>query len=389
LDQPERNRADSSPGGRKTPPLPEVLKTSVVGSYSVPEWLGRFKTARHRGRLSAAGLQEIEEVAIKAAVVDQTLAGIDIISDGELGRDNDMDYLLEVIAGLQVEGEPKHHYFDYLEAVVREPLQEADGLDDTKLIGDFRLVRQITEKTVTVSLAGPFSLARRVRNLAYPQERDLVLALARVLNRACRSLVDAGATHIQIDEPFLAGHPEMVTWAIDAVNTVVADVSAHVALHVCYGNRFSRPAWEGHYDFLFPAVCEARIDELVLEFARKGLDDLELVRRYPTSFEIGVGVIDVKSRDVEPVQVVKSRLYRALKMVPAERIVVNPDCGLRHLPIEVARCKLAAMSEAAEDVRADVLGTTRQQRPGVEDGITEQEDAPSTVDADSSIIADI
>ena len=64
---------------------------------------------------------------------------------------------------------------------------------------------------------------------------------------------------------------------------------------MCYGNRYARPVWEGNYDFLFPAILEAQIDQLVLEFARKGYDDLELFTPYPTHFLLGLGVIDVKN----------------------------------------------------------------------------------------------
>ena len=64
-----------------------LLPTTVVGSYSVPEWLERLKTEYYQRRISAAHLAEIHEVAIKAAVKDQERAGIDIVSDGELRRD--------------------------------------------------------------------------------------------------------------------------------------------------------------------------------------------------------------------------------------------------------------------------------------------------------------
>ncbi|HUZ21335.1 MAG TPA: PfkB family carbohydrate kinase [Acidimicrobiales bacterium] len=338
-------------------PLPALLRTSVVGSYSVPDWLGRFKTDYHRGRLSAAGLNEILDVAIKAAIVDQVHAGVDIVSDGELRRDNDMDYLIERIPGIEIVGGPKHHYFDYYESVVRERLPEGAAVEAGDLASDFRFARGLTDRTVTVSLAGPFSLAKRIRNEAYGNERELVMALAHVLHSACAALVGAGVTHVQIDEPFLAGYPEAAHCAVQAVNVMTEGVAAHFALHVCYGNRYARPAWEGHYDFLFPAVIDAHVDELVLEFARKGLDDLELARRYPSNFEIGVGVVNVKSKEVEPVEVIEARLRQALQLVPAERIVVNPDCGLRHLPTAVARAKLSAMCEATANVRAEILGT--------------------------------
>jgi 5-methyltetrahydropteroyltriglutamate--homocysteine methyltransferase len=219
---------------------------------------------------------------------------------------------------------------------------------------------------VKFSLTGPYSLSRRIDNAAYPDRRDLVLALAACLNAEAHRLVAAGADILQIDEPFLAGYPADVELAIEAVNVVTADVPVEWALHVCYGNRYARPLWEGHYDFLFPAVLDAHVDELLLEFARKGYDDLHLFRRFEWDRRLGVGVIDVKSRRPETAEAVASGIRRALDVLPADRLVVNPDCGLRHVPPDVARAKLRAMVEGAAVVRREVTGSADDSRSGEE-----------------------
>jgi 5-methyltetrahydropteroyltriglutamate--homocysteine methyltransferase len=331
------------------------LATTVVGSYSVPEWLGRLKTDYHQRRISAQHLNEIHDVAIKAALKDQELAGVDIVSDGELRRDNDIDYLLTRIPGVQIPQRSKTDYYDYYEAQVSAPLPEAGPLRPG-LAADFAFTREQAQRPVKFSFTGPFSLSRRIHGTWYADPADLVRALARWLNAQARELAAAGADLLQIDEPFLAGYPEQVELAIEAVNIVTADVPVTWALHVCYGNRYARPLWEGHYDFLFPAVASARVDALVLEFARKGLDDLRLLRQYGWDGYLGLGVIDVKAAEVEPAGLVASRIRRALEFVPARRLMVNPDCGLRHLPTAVARAKLHAMVAGAAQVRAE-LGT--------------------------------
>jgi 5-methyltetrahydropteroyltriglutamate--homocysteine methyltransferase len=365
--------------------LPRLLATRVVGSYSVPEWLGRLKTDRHRGRISPTYLDEVHEVAIKAAVKDQETAGIDIVSDGELRRDNEVDYLLERLPGVEVLSSVKSYYYDYDRAVVHSPFPEGSIGRLGELVEDFSFVRGLTDRPVTLSLTGPFSLSRRLHNEAYRDETDLVMALARVLHGTALELVEAGAVYLQIDEPFLAGYPEAAGLAVRALNAVTEGVEAHWAAHVCYGNRYARPAWEGHYDFLFPAFLDARIDQLLLEFARKGDDDLELFGRFPSDLVVGVGVIDVKSNEVEPESVVASRLEHALKVVPPERMAVNPDCGLRHLSPRVAGQKLRSMTAAAARVRAEVLGTTLDaadrghgdlEGPAAEEPAPQQEPAP-------------
>src|SRR5207245_3106221 len=103
---------------------PVPLATTVVGSYSVPEWLGRLKTDYYQRRISAHHLDEIHDVAIKAALKDQELAGVDIVSDGELRRDNDIDYVLTRIAGVEIPDRSKTDYYDYYDARARPPLPE-------------------------------------------------------------------------------------------------------------------------------------------------------------------------------------------------------------------------------------------------------------------------
>jgi 5-methyltetrahydropteroyltriglutamate--homocysteine methyltransferase len=346
----------------------QPLLTSVVGSYSVPEWLGRFNTDFHRGRISAELLNEVHETAIKSAIIDQEVAGLDVVSDGEFRRDNDMDYFVERIDGIELSG-TKEYYFDYYGATLTGPLPSPENFAGFGLVDDLEFLKARTSRGVTISLPGAYSLSRRITNGSHASDAEIVLALAALIHTEAIRLATAGASRIQLDEPYLAGHPDQIALAIEAVNIVTADVDTHVALHVCYGNRYARPAWEGHYDFLFPAVLEAGIDELVLEFGRKGLDDLELFRRFPNSFELGAGVIDVKSNTVETPEVVADRLYQALKFLPPERLVVNPDCGLRHLPSAVARAKLESMVAGAAIVRADVLGERGHSRGSGRDAL--------------------
>jgi len=329
------------------------LPTTVVGSYSVPEWLERLKTEYYQRRISAQHLAEIHEVAIKAAVKDQERAGIDIVSDGELRRDNDIDYFLARIPGVQIAQRGKADYYDYYEAEVTAPLPE-DDKSSLGLAADFDFTRQLTDQPVKFSFTGPFSLSRRIADTAYTDPADLVRALARRLNSEARSLADSGATLLQIDEPFLAGYPEQASLAVEAVNIVTDGIPVTWALHVCYGNRYARPSWEGHYDFLFPAVLAARVDQLVLEFARKGLEDLRLISEYSWPSALGLGVIDVKSATVESPELVAARIRRALEYVEPGRLMINPDCGLRHLAPEVARRKLRAMVAGAAVVRSEL-----------------------------------
>jgi 5-methyltetrahydropteroyltriglutamate--homocysteine methyltransferase len=337
--------------------MPRPLTTTVIGSWSVPDWLERAKTAAYHGGVSRTQLSDMHDMAIKAVLKDQEVAGIDVVTDGELRRDNDVDHLLARVPGVVAREPVKAFYFDYLDLELQDRIP-AVGPGPLGLAADLAFTRTYTDRPVRFSMTGPFSLSRRLRTgdgAGYGDSAgraELVLDLARVLNAEATALAAAGAELLQLDEPFLAGYPEHVELAIEAVNVVVADVPVTWALHVCYGNRYARPLWEGHYDFLFPAVLDAAVDQLLLEFARKGDDDLALIEKHGWDRVLGVGVLDVKTAEVEPVPLVERRIERALAFVSPERLLVTPDCGLRHLPATAARAKLRAMTSAAAAVRA-------------------------------------
>ena len=345
--------AGSAAASENTPQL--LLATSVVGSYSVPEWLERLKTDFYQRRISGQYLDDIHEVAIKAALKDQERAGVDVVSDGELRRDNDVDYFLARMPGVEMPHVAKTFYYDYYDAYVRHPIPVDDLTATLGLVDDLNFTLAYTDRPVKFSFTGPFSLARRVHNEAYGNVDDLVLAFARVLNLEAKALARAGAAILQIDEPFLAGYPEEVGLAARAINMVYEGVEGPTrALHVCYGNRYGKPSWEGSYRYLFPTILEARVHSLSLEFARRGDEDLQLFKEFDAPFSLGLGVVDVKTHDVESPGFVADRIRRALDVVPAERLIINPDCGCMHLPRDVAFNKLSAMVEGASLVRSEL-----------------------------------
>jgi 5-methyltetrahydropteroyltriglutamate--homocysteine methyltransferase len=291
-------------------------------------------------------------MAIKAAIKDQEVAGVDVVSDGELRRDNLIDHFTTRLPGVEVDQGSKRFYYDFYECVARgRPATGPLGIVD-----EFRFLRRYTTRRAKVSITGPHSLVKRIRNEYAATEEAFALDIARVLNLELRELVRAGATEIQIDEPYYSGFPEDVPWGVRAVNATVDGVEAWLSLHICYGNRYGKPSWEGSYRYLFPAILDARVHQLTLEFARRGDEDVRLFKEFDPPFTLGLGVIDVKSHGVETPTVVAERIRSALALIPAGRLAVNPDCGLLHLPRDVAFAKLGAMVEGTGLVRADLGG---------------------------------
>ncbi|OGL15239.1 MAG: hypothetical protein A3K12_07945 [Candidatus Rokubacteria bacterium RIFCSPLOWO2_12_FULL_71_19] len=329
-----------------------LLPTAVVGSYSMPGWLERVKNDYLLRRISRHDLDEIHDLAVKAAIKDQEVAGVDIVSDGELRRDNMIDHFALRLPGVQIDHASKRFYYDFYDSAVRARMPTAS----LGLVEELRFLRRFTDRRAKLSVTGPHSLVKRIRNEFYPSEEAFALDIARIMNLELRELVKAGATDIQIDEPYYSGFPEDLPWGVRAINALVEGVEAHLSLHVCYGNRYGKPSWEGTYRYLFPAVLEARVEQLTLEFGRRGEEDVQVFKEFDARFTLGLGVIDVKTNDVETPAIVAERIRKALEIVPVERLAVNPDCGLLHVPREVAFAKLCAMVEGTRIVRKELAG---------------------------------
>jgi 5-methyltetrahydropteroyltriglutamate--homocysteine methyltransferase len=332
-----------------TPPLP-ILPTTVIGSYSMPEWLERAKNEYLSRRLSRRDLDEMHDSVRKAALKDQETAGIDIVSDGEAQRDNMIDYFTERMPGVQVDIGSKRFYYDFYDSIVRSKL--ATGT--LGLAEEARFLGRFTEHKSKISISGPHTLVKRIQNKFYDSEEAFALDLGRVLNLELKELVRAGATELQIDEPYYSGFPEDLPWALKAINAMVDGVTANITLHVCYGNRYGKPSFEGSYRYLFPAILQAKIHTVSMEFARRGEDDLQLFKEFNVPFNVGIGVIDVKTNEVESASFVADRIRRALEVIPPERLVITPDCGLVRQNREVAFNKLSAMVEGTKMVRKEL-----------------------------------
>ena len=327
-----------------------ILPTTMVGSYSMPGWLERLKTDYFARRISRHDLDEIHDAAVRSAIKDQEMAGLDVVTDGELRRDNMIDYFVERLPGIQIDRSSKKFYYDFYDSEVIGKIPMASvGLTD-----DFRFLLANTEREAKISITGPHSLTKRVRNKHYPTEEALATDIARVLNMELKELVKAGAKYIQIDEPYYSGFPEDIQWGVKVLNILVDGVKANIAVHICYGNRYGKPSWEGSYRYLFPAILDAKVHSLSLEFARRGGEDMDLFREFKVPFELGAGVIDVKDNSIETPEIVAERIRKALNFVSPEKLYILPDCGLFHVPRDVAFNKLRAMVEGTRIVRREL-----------------------------------
>src|SRR2546422_9603059 len=145
----------------ETRPMSEsLLPTAVVGSYSMPSWLERVKNDYLQRRISRHDLDEIHDMAVKAAIKDQEVAGVDLITDGELRRDNMIDYFAERLPGVQIDHASKKFYYDFFDSVVRGKLPMAS----LGLLEDYKFLAAFTDRAAKLCITGPHSLVKRIRN---------------------------------------------------------------------------------------------------------------------------------------------------------------------------------------------------------------------------------
>ncbi|MGH7320122.1 MAG: methionine synthase [Candidatus Rokuibacteriota bacterium] len=334
-----------------------LLPTSVVGSHALPGWLALGREAQAAGRLGPSDLRELIEDATRIALLDQTEAGIDVPANGEMGRESFTLGFFGRLTGLRPLPVPRRlgvpNYDTHQPYAVVDRVAAPDSLG---LVEEWQMSRRLTDRPLRATCPGPFTLSIPLR-LAGGPYRDRVTLLADLtglVNAELRALVAAGADFIQVDEPnFVMLRGTDARECIALFNRTVDGVRAKLALHVCFGNLHNNSfVTPREYRSLFPALLEARCDQLVLEFANREMVELEVLKDYDR--EVAVGVIDVKAYRVETPEDVAARLRMALRSVPAERLWAVPDCGFFETPRAAATGKLRAMVAGTRIVRQEL-----------------------------------
>jgi 5-methyltetrahydropteroyltriglutamate--homocysteine methyltransferase len=342
--------------------LAQRLLTSVVGSYPQPDWLidrerlTKLMAPRVRvqevWRVAPEGLEEAQDEATRAAIREQERAGIDIITDGEIRRESYSNRFANALDGIDDErvGEIVGRTGVRIPVpIVSGPIKRREPVE----VRDVKFLRAHTDKPIKITLPGPFTMAQQAVDEHYGDERSLALAYAEAVNEEVHDLFAAGADVVQLDEPWLQARAEAARrYGIEAVNRALAGARGTTALHLCFGYAAlvrDKPA--NGYSFLSELESSAA-DQISIEAAQPKLD-LCVLRALRTK-TVHVGVIDLNDRNVETPHQVATRIRAALEVLPAERLIVTPDCGMKYLPRDVAFGKLQALVAGAELVRAEL-----------------------------------
>jgi 5-methyltetrahydropteroyltriglutamate--homocysteine methyltransferase len=337
--------------------VPPPIPATVVGSHGRPGWWHLAVKAFEAGEMGPFDLDELLDDAADTAIRDMERAGLDIITDGEVRRlDGYVDSYYAIIKGIQpIPVRRKVGPWGYdqqtrYQAVAKIETPEG-GLG---IIKEFEYLRAHTNRGVKATCAGPLTFGSRIHpGGVYKGVVEVAERFAEVINQELKGLVAAGADLIQIDEP-ARGHVSGSEMA-RLFNLATEGVRAKLAYHICFGNRFGRSRFDRTYRPYFPALLEARADQFVLEFAGREMAELDFIGHYAhEGRELGAGVVDVKGFHPESPREVADRIHRVLKVWPAERLTVNPDCGFGWSPRGMCNGKVRALAEGARQVRRDL-----------------------------------
>jgi 5-methyltetrahydropteroyltriglutamate--homocysteine methyltransferase len=338
-----------------------LLPTTVVGSYPQPAWLVDHEALRASGvprvraprvwRVAAPWLEAAQDDATRLAIRDLELAGIDVVTDGEIRRESYFNRFATALEGLDLErpgtamgrtGRPT--------AVPRVvgPLRRARSV----MGSDAGFLRRHTDRAIKVTVPGPFTLSALAEDEHYGDVERLAMAYAEVVNEELRELRTAGVDVLQLDEPYLQAWPDRARqYGVAAIDRALVGVSGPTVVHLCFGYAYTVKNKPSGYSFL-PELDRSAATHVSIEAAQPRLD-LGVLERLPSKTVL-VGVLDLEDPAVESPEVVAGRLREALRHLPRERVVAAPDCGMKYLSRDVAFGKLAAMVQAARRVREEI-----------------------------------
>jgi 5-methyltetrahydropteroyltriglutamate--homocysteine methyltransferase len=337
-----------------------LLPTTLVGSYPQPEWLidrpELMKTvvrvrADHLWRVPQELREQAQDDAILLAVRDQEKAGLDIISDGEQGRVSYSNHFAEKLDGVDLD-KPGHspNRFGKMIPVPRiyDKIRRTGEIE----VHPVKIVRANTDRMVKATVPGPFTMAAQAKDEYYDDEEAVAFAYADVVNQEIRDLFAAGADIVQLDEPWMVSFSDKARkYGIKALNKAIEGVPGKVAVHICLGYAHVVKNKPSKYEF-FEELEASKADQISIETAEPKLD-LTVLKNIPTKTVI-LGVINLADHTIETPEAVAGRIRNALKYIPAERLVIAPDCGMKYMPRNVAFGKMKAMVDGTKLVRKEL-----------------------------------
>lgn len=344
----------------ESPIMNTLLPTSIVGSLPKPSWLAQPETLWSPWKLEGEALVEGTQDALRIAVQEQRVAGLDIVSDGEQTRQHFVTTFIEHLSGVDFDQRETVRIRDRYDASV-PTVVGAVGREKPVFVEDAKFLRQQTDQPIKWALPGPMTMIDTLYDRRYKSREKLAWEFAMILNQEARELEAAGVDIIQFDEPaFNVFFDDVRDWGVAALERAAEGLRAETVVHICYGYGIkANTDWKAtlgaewrQYETSFPLLQRSSIDTISLEshHSHVPLDLIELIR----GKKVMLGAIDVASETIETPEEVADTLRDALRFVDADKLVASTNCGLAPLPRDVARGKLRALSAGAALLREEL-----------------------------------
>ncbi len=324
------------------------IRTTVVGSYPVPSWLG-----------AAPSIPNLRD-AVMVVLKTQELAGIDVVTDGELARfdashpdtNGMIDSFVSRMSGVRTQLTREESARFRAREDMRFRARPAGvvtgkvGEGSLDLPSAWGWVRRLTTWPLKLTVTSPYMLARTLVDDHYGDVRALTEDIASVL---AAQVAGIDAPVIQVDEANLTGHPEDAAWAAAPISRVLRAAKGERGVHLCFGNYGGQTIQKGFWKDLLPFFNALEADHLVLELAHRDTSELDALRGLKPTLSLGLGVIDIKSTAVESPDAVARAIERAAGVLGQDRIRwVHPDCGFWMLPRSVVDRKLVSLVQGRD-----------------------------------------
>ena len=337
-----------------------TLPTTITGSLPRPSWYTEnLGTKSFLDAMVISRFREQYVDALSVYLTEQEAAGLDIVTDGDCRFDQDIggqswtsypphhmegfDNLHPKLAkvGAGGIGFPRGHILhDYLEARVMPRIVGPVGPGEMQYAEIFKAAQRLTKKPVKFGTVTPELVAFAVQDEHYKDIRSRIWAISDAFNKELHDLADAGCQVIQMEEPqihLLAArgivdkviNPE---YMLEVFNNTVRGLRAktEVWCHTCWGNPSQQRMFASvqSYKPALEILNKVDADVLTFEMASSNAMDLEDVGKIITEKKVAIGAIDHHTLQVESPTEVADLLRKALKVIPAERLIATSDCGM-------------------------------------------------------------
>jgi len=336
--------------------IPDWFKGSNTVTYNVNDYTNYYENESHKKEEEYNLLKAIKEV-----IELQDELGIDILTDGEVRREHYINYHLRHFSGIDFKvlrnKSVRNNACKGLVPTITGKIVARKHF----LTNDWKISKLFTKKNIKITIPGPMTIFDSFYNVYYDDNMELLEDLSKAINYEILDLVENGCKYIQIDEPLFARKPkDTVEFGIKYIEKCFKNVPSNICkiVHICCGypdklDKTNYPKADSDaYLKIAEALDNSNIDVISLEDGHRK-NSLELFRKFK-KVTIILGVINISSTRIESVVEIKNRITEILRYIPAERLIIAPDCGLGMLPRELCIEKLKNMVEATRQINKKI-----------------------------------